>query len=158
MYIRKRISKKDDSALISIVLENFEVSANRIQGVLDQSREVLIVCHDDGKIAGFICYRFKINQLILIDYLVLDQNYQGKGITRSLQPAFEDFLVQQEIYFIYALVDEENKQGIESLKKLGFETVYKINSNFIIRKHLKRKVSDSLSVRRLTAPRRLSNR
>lgn len=155
MYIRKRIPTKDDTTIISIVLENFEISAKQFQRILDCSKEVLVICEDNGKIAGFVSYRFKINQLVLVDYLVLDNNSQGKGITRSLLPTFENFLVQQDIRFVYALVDEENQQAIKSLKKLGFNTLEKFNTNIIIRKHLEKKTAASLSVRRLTAPGRL---
>ncbi len=136
MYIRKRMKGQDDAPLIAICVQNFDVPANRIANILNDAHEVLIICHENGVIAGFISYRLRINHMVLIDYVVLDQSFQSKGIARLLLPAFEKYVLKQGITTIYGMVDKENEQGIESFKRLGFETKGSFLTNYIIKKKL----------------------
>ncbi len=136
MYIRNRKKGQDDSALVSICLQNFDVPPNMIERILNQAHEILIVCHENGDIAGFLSYRLRINHMVLIDYVVLKQSAQRKGVARKLLPAFEKHVLKQGITTIYGMVDKENDQGIESFKRLGFKTKGSFLTNYIIEKKL----------------------
>ncbi|WP_347548620.1 GNAT family N-acetyltransferase [Pseudalkalibacillus hwajinpoensis] len=163
MYIRNRIKEKDDSTLVSICTQNFEIPSSKIENILNQAHEVLIVCEPNGKIAGFLSYRLRINHMVLVDYVVLDHSVQGKGIARKLLPAFESYVMKQGITTVYGMVDKENQQGIESFKRLGFETKGSFLTNYIIEKKLdqvKEITSNNLhlNVRKLSPVPKLGNR
>ncbi|MGB8000643.1 MAG: GNAT family N-acetyltransferase [Anaerobacillus sp.] len=136
MYIRNWKKGQDNSALIAICVQNFDVPTSRIESILKYAHEVLIICHENGEIAGFLSYRLRINHMVLIDYVVLNNTFQRKGIARKLLPVFEKHVLNQGITTIYGMVDKENHQGIESFKRLGFETKGSFLTNYVIKKKL----------------------
>lgn len=142
MYIRNRQKELDDPTLLSICIENFDVPETTIKSILKYAHEVLIICHDNGEIAGFLSYRLRINHMVLIDYVVLDRSVQRKGIARALLPVFQKYLLDKGITTIFGMVDKENSQGIKSFKRLGFETKGCFLTNYIIEK----KLSNNLTI------------
>ncbi len=136
MYIRNRQKELDDPTLLSICIENFDVPETTIKSILKYAHEVLIICHDNGEIAGFLSYRLRINHMVLIDYVVLDRSVQRKGVARKLLPVFQKYLLDKGVTSIYGMVDKENSQGIKSFKRLGFEIKGSFLTNYIIEKKL----------------------
>ena len=138
MYIRKRIPGKDNPVLIRMVKDNFQVRTETINSILKYANEVLVLCddNDNDKIAGFVSYRFRLGNMVYVDYVVLDFKYQGKGIATSFLPVFENYFLKQGINTIYGTVDEENTEALRLFKRWGFKTKGKIASSFIIEKHL----------------------
>ncbi|WP_270179736.1 GNAT family N-acetyltransferase [Alkalihalobacillus sp. CinArs1] len=141
MYFRSRNPKSDDQKLIKIGTEIFAVSPKKVQRIIDHSFEVLVVCDKNDEVVGFLSYRLRINHMILVDYVMLRHDLQGSGIARSLLPAFEKYIQNKGITVLYGLVDRENTQGLESLKRLGFEVKGEVLSNYIIEKKLTRQNS-----------------
>jgi RimJ/RimL family protein N-acetyltransferase len=138
LYIRNRVPKKDDPYLIEMVMDNFKVKKETIKSLLKYSNEVLIVCDDDDRIAGFVSYRFRIHDMVYVDYVVLDYKYQGKGIATSFLPVFEKHMLDKGIRTIYGTVDEENEEALRLFLRWGFEVKGQIASSVIIEKHLKK--------------------
>jgi ribosomal protein S18 acetylase RimI-like enzyme len=136
LYIRKRIPGKDDPALISIVVDNFKVHTDTIKFILKYASEVLVLVDDDEEIAGFVSYRFRLGNLVYLDYVVLDFNYQGQGIATKFLPVFENHLLKQGIQTVYGTVDEENTDALKLFKRFGFKEKAKILSSIIIEKQL----------------------
>ncbi|WLD94580.1 GNAT family N-acetyltransferase [Alkalihalobacillus sp. AL-G] len=141
MYIRSWIRSKDEHTLIDIATQNFDVRTETIQGILEQANEVLVICKENGMIAGFLSYRFRINDMVLVDYVVLDNHYQGKGIARHFLPSFEGYLLKKGIQKVYGTVDRDNREAIAAFKSMGFENIGRFASNLIIEKNLSRSKS-----------------
>ncbi|WP_377888036.1 GNAT family N-acetyltransferase [Alkalihalobacillus sp. R86527] len=158
VYLRERNPVTDDPKLVGIGIDNFDVPAEKIQRIIKQAYEVLVVCDKHHHVVGFLSYRLRVNHMILVDYVMLRHDIQGSGIARSLLPAFEKHIRSNGITAIYGLVDKENEQ-IESLKRLGFVVKGTLLTNYIIEKKLqdyKPEVSlKSNYVKRLAAPSRL---
>jgi RimJ/RimL family protein N-acetyltransferase len=136
LYIRKRIPGKDNPVLIRMVKDNFQVRTETIKAIINNANEVLVICDDNNKIAGFVSYRFRLGNMVYVDYVVLDFKYQGKGIATSFLPVFENYCLKQGINTIYGTVDEENTEALRLFKRWGFKTKGKIVSSIIIEKHL----------------------
>lgn len=162
MYLRDRIAERDDSKLVEIGIENFEVSAKKVQRIIDQSYEVIVVCNQGNEVVGFLSYRLRVNDMILVDYVMLRNDLQGNGIARSLLPAFEKHIRNKGISTIYGFVHHENMQGLESLKRLGFEVKGAVLTNYIIEKKLQHAPPENSLTnsfrKRLTPPPRLRRR
>ncbi|MCM3731963.1 GNAT family N-acetyltransferase [Fictibacillus nanhaiensis] len=137
MYIRKRIPGKDDPILVDMVVNNFQVRKEIIQAILKMANEVLVVIDGNDRIAGFVSYRFRVGNMILVDYVVLDTKHQGKGIASSFLPVFEDHLLKQGIRIVYGTVDEENTDALRVFQHWGFQVKGQIGSSIIIEKDLK---------------------
>lgn len=143
MYIRKRVPGKDDPILVDMVVNNFQVRKEVIELILRMANEVLIVSDNNNTIVGFVSYRFRIGQMIFIDYVVLDTKHQGKGIASSVLPAFERHLMEQGIRTVLGTVDEENTDALKVFQRWGFKVQGQIGSNIVILKELDGSKSDS---------------
>ncbi|MBY6037521.1 GNAT family N-acetyltransferase [Fictibacillus nanhaiensis] len=166
MYIRNRIPSKDDPFLVEMVVSNFNVRTSTVQTILGHANEVLVVCDSKDHIIGFVSYRFRLGDMIYVDYVVLDAKHQGKGIASSFLPVFEKHMIKQGIRTIYGTVDEDNPEALSLFKRWGFQTKGQIGSSIIIEKHLHSsssrsannilptitKASPANHVRRLTTP------
>jgi GNAT superfamily N-acetyltransferase len=149
LYIRKRIPGKDDPYLINIVTDNFKVRPELVKRLLENANEVLVACDDNDKVAGFVSYRFRLGDMVYVDYVVLDYKYQGKGIATSFLPVFEKHFYKKGIRTIYGTVDEENREALALFKRWGFKVKGKIISSIIIEEHLSSSVlsaSQAISV------------
>jgi RimJ/RimL family protein N-acetyltransferase len=136
LYIRNRIPGKDDPYLVDMVVDNFKVKKETIQAILKHANEVLIVCDEEDRIAGFVSYRFRLGDMVYVDYVVLDYKYQGKGIASSFLPVFEKHLLNQGIRTIYGTVDEENPEALRLFLRWGFRVLGQLGSSVIIEKQL----------------------
>jgi GNAT superfamily N-acetyltransferase len=136
LYIRKRIPGKDDPYLIKIVTDNFKVKPNLVKSLLRDANEVFVACDSNDKIAGFVSYRFRLGDMVYVDYVVLDFKYQGKGIATSFLPVFEKYFFERGIRTIYGTVDVDNKEALSLFKRWGFTIKGQIVSSIIIEKHL----------------------
>lgn len=136
MYIRNRIPGKDDPYLIDMVVDNFKVKKETIQAILKHANEVLIVCDEDDQIAGFVSYRFRLGDMVYVDYVVLDDKHQGKGIASSFLPVFEKHLLNQGIRKVFGTVDEENLEALRLFLRWGFSVMGQLGSSIIIEKRL----------------------
>lgn len=159
MYIRKRVPGKDDPLLVDLVVSNFQVRREVIETILKMANEVMVVCDSKDRIAGFVCYRFRIGNMIFVDYVVLDTKHQGKGIASSFLPVFENHLLKQGIQTVFGTVDEGNTDALNVFKHWGFKVQGQIGSSIVIQKELGtsntntlQQVRPSSNVRKLNTP------
>ncbi|WNB92147.1 GNAT family N-acetyltransferase [Bacillus sp. NEB1478] len=136
MYIRNRIPGEDDPYLIDMVVDNFKVKKETIRAILKHANEVLIVCDEDDQIAGFVSYRFRLGDMVYVDYVVLDDKHQGKGIASSFLPVFEKHLLNQGIRKVFGTVDEDNREALRLFLRWGFNVMGQLGSSIIIEKQL----------------------
>lgn len=136
MYIRKWIPGKDNPVLVDMVVNNFQVKREVIQLILGMANEVMVVCDSSDRIAGFVSYRFRLGNMIYVDYVVLDTKHQGKGIASSFLPVFENHLLKQGIQIVYGTVDEDNTDALRAFKQWGFEVQGQIGSSIVIQKNI----------------------
>jgi RimJ/RimL family protein N-acetyltransferase len=159
LYIRKWIPRKDNPFLVDMVVNNFQVRKEVIQAILAMANEVMVVCDSTDRIAGFVSYRFRLGNMIYVDYVVLDTKHQGKGVASSFLPVFENHLLKQGIEVVYGTVDEENTDALRVFQHWGFQVKGQIASSIIIEKHLKgsnqQKSVRTSNVRKLSKPPRL---
>jgi RimJ/RimL family protein N-acetyltransferase len=159
LYIRKWIPRKDNPFLVDMVVNNFQVRKEVIQAILAMANEVMVVCDSTDRIAGFVSYRFRLGNMIYVDYVVLDTKHQGKGVASSFLPVFENHLLKQGIEVVYGTVDEENTDALRVFQHWGFQVKGQIASSIIIEKHLKgsnqQKSVRTSNVRKLSTPPRL---
>jgi RimJ/RimL family protein N-acetyltransferase len=159
LYIRKWIPRKDNPFLVDMVVNNFQVRKEVIQAILAMANEVMVVCDSTDRIAGFVSYRFRLGNMIYVDYVVLDTKHQGKGVASSFLPVFENHLLEQGIEVVYGTVDEENTDALRVFQHWGFQVKGQIASSIIIEKHLKgsnqQKSVRTSNVRKLSTPPRL---
>ncbi|MFC7371931.1 GNAT family N-acetyltransferase [Fictibacillus iocasae] len=146
MYIRKRIPAKDDAILIEMVLDSFRVSRGVITSILKNAIDSLVVCNEQDVPVGFVSYRFRIMDIIYVDYVVFDEKYRGKGIATTLLPEFEQHIRRQGIKGIYATVDGENEDALRLFKRFGFNVAGKLGSSYIIEKFYSPQAEESSSV------------
>jgi predicted GNAT superfamily acetyltransferase len=156
LYIRKWIPGKDNPVLVDMVVNNFQVKREVIQLILGMANEVMIVCDSNDRIAGFVSYRFRLGNMIYVDYVVLDTKHQGKGIASSFLPVFENHLLNQGIQVVYGTVDEDNTDALRAFKQWGFKVQGQIGSSIVIQKNLtgsnqQNRVRSS-NVRKLSTP------
>jgi RimJ/RimL family protein N-acetyltransferase len=156
LYIRKWIPGKDNPVLVDMVVNNFQVKREVIQLILGMANEVMIVCDRNDRIAGFVSYRFRLGNMIYVDYVVLDTKHQGKGIASSFLPVFENHLLNQGIQVVYGTVDEDNTDALRAFKQWGFKVQGQIGSSIVIQKNLtgsnqQNRVRSS-NVRKLSTP------
>ncbi|PHD98802.1 GNAT family N-acetyltransferase [Bacillus wiedmannii] len=137
MYLRKRISKKDDCELISMTTKALNVSVKYVETIFQSSNEILVCCDNKDNIIGYICYRFITSELILVNFIVIKPKYQNKGIVKKSLPEFIERMINIDVRAIYGLVNEENKDALETFEKLGLCIIEKINEVFLIRLNLK---------------------
>ncbi|MCM3719555.1 GNAT family N-acetyltransferase [Fictibacillus phosphorivorans] len=159
MYIRKWNPSQDNPVLIDLVVNNFQVKKEVIQLILGMANEVMVVCDSNDQIVGFVSYRFRLGNMIYVDYVVLDTKHQGKGIGSQFAPVFEKHLLQQGIQMVFGSVDVENTEALKVFQRWGFEVQGQIGSNIIIQKSLSGSVSTqpnlarrSSNIRRLSSP------
>ncbi|WP_226536853.1 GNAT family N-acetyltransferase [Fictibacillus halophilus] len=136
MYIRKWNPSKDNPVLVEMVVNNFQVKREVIQLILGMANEVMVVCDSNDRIAGFVSYRFRLGNMIYVDYVVLDTKHQGKGIASSFLPVFENHLLKQDIQVVYGTVDEDNTDALRVFQQWGFEVQGQIGSSIVIQKNL----------------------
>jgi RimJ/RimL family protein N-acetyltransferase len=159
LYIRKWIPGKDNPFLVDMVVNNFQVRKEVIQAILAMANEVMVVCDSTDRIAGFVSYRFRLGNMIYVDYVVLDTKHQGKGVASTFLPVFENHLLKQGIEIVYGTVDEENTDALRVFQHWGFQVKGQIASSIIIEKHLRgssqQKSVRTSNVRKLSTPPRL---
>jgi RimJ/RimL family protein N-acetyltransferase len=136
LYIRKWNPSKDNPVLVEMVVNNFQVKREVIQLILGMANEVMVVCDSNDRIAGFVSYRFRLGNMIYVDYVVLDTKHQGKGIASSFLPVFENHLLKQGIQVVYGTVDEDNTDALRVFQQWGFEVQGQIGSSIVIQKNL----------------------
>jgi N-acetylglutamate synthase-like GNAT family acetyltransferase len=137
LYIRNRIPGKDDPFLIDMVVKNFKSQANIAPSVIKYSNEAMVVCDSNHQIVGFVSYSFRLGKVIFIDYLLIDPQYQGKGVASKFLPAFEEHLVNRGIETVIATVDNENARALELYKRWGFTIQGNVFNGIVISKQLK---------------------
>jgi ribosomal protein S18 acetylase RimI-like enzyme len=156
LYIRKWIPGKDNPVLVDMVVNNFQVKREVIQLILGMANEVMVVCDSNDRIAGFVSYRFRLGNMIYVDYVVLDTKHQGKGIASSFLPVFENHLLNQGIQVVYGTVDEDNTDALRAFKQWGFEVQGQIGSSIVIQKNLtgsnQQNRARTSNVRKLSSP------
>ncbi|KZE63752.1 hypothetical protein AWM68_11600 [Fictibacillus phosphorivorans] len=156
MYIRKRVPGKDDPLLADLVVNNFQVRREVIELILKMANEVMVICESNNQIVGFVCYRFRIGNMIFVDYVVLDTKHQGKGIASSFLPVFEKHLLEQGIHTVFGTVDEDNTDALNVFKHWGFKVQGQIGSSIVIQKNIETSNTDSLPSERSSYVRKLN--
>ncbi|MFC0186762.1 GNAT family N-acetyltransferase [Fictibacillus aquaticus] len=136
MYIRKRVRGQDDPVLINMVIKQFKVKNEVITAIIEQAHEILVVCDEQDTIVGFVSYRFKLLDMVYVDYVVLDEEHQGRGIASKFLPVFEKHCLKQGIRVIYGTVDSDNTDALRLFERWGFTVKGQLGSSVIIEKHL----------------------
>lgn len=124
MYIRKRRPAIDDRRLIEITLENFDTNREHVRKILRTADTVLVVCDERNQVIGYISYRWIINGFAYVDYVVLDEAYQGQGIASSLLPKIIEYALKNNIYCVLGYVSLGNKKSLRKFQKWGFQPLF----------------------------------
>ncbi|MEH7607077.1 GNAT family N-acetyltransferase [Priestia megaterium] len=132
MYLRTRIPYKDDSHLIRLTMDTFKVKRTIIQNILKKSHEVIVICNNDDKIIGFLCYKFILRDVIFINYVVLDRQYQGQGISGSFLPDVITYARKKGIRGVVGFVDEDNHDAYKIFRHWGFQPLLNIAGGTLI--------------------------
>lgn len=123
MYLRKRIPSADDSTLINLAVNTFNVNSTMFKEILKKSKEVIVICNDDDDVVGFLCYRFILRNIVYIDYVVIDPDYQGKGVAQSFLPDMIQYARNLGVKGASGFVSGKNSKALEIFKKWGFQPI-----------------------------------
>ncbi|MED4029634.1 GNAT family N-acetyltransferase [Priestia megaterium] len=132
MYLRKRIPYKDDSYLISLTMDNFKVKSTVVQNILKKSHEVLVICNNDDKVIGYLCYKFIAKDIIFINYVVLDRPYQGQGVGGSFLPTVISYARKKGIRGATGFVNNNNSEAFKIFSHWGFQPLVNIAGGTLI--------------------------
>jgi len=132
MYLRKRIPHKDDSYLISLTMDNFKVKSTVVQNMLEKSHEVLVICNNDDKVIGYLCYKFIMKDVIFINYVVLDRPYQGQGVGGSFLPTVISYARKKGIRGATGFVNNNNPEAFKIFRHWGFRPLVNIADGTLI--------------------------
>lgn len=124
MYIRERRPAIDDRHLIDITLNNFETTHEQTRRILRTADTVLVICNDRNQVIGYISYRWILKGFAYVDYVVLDEQYQGKGIASSLLPKVMEHALENNIYCVLGYVSLENEESLRKFQKWGFQPLF----------------------------------
>jgi ribosomal protein S18 acetylase RimI-like enzyme len=132
MYIRKRNPARDDDRLIDITLNNFRTSTAAVREKLRTADEVVVVCTENHEIAGYLSYQLVFPGTVYITYAVLDEQFQGQGIGRSLLPNLLEYARENGIRALTGYVSNQNMKSLNLFMKWGFvPIVAQANGYFI---------------------------
>jgi RimJ/RimL family protein N-acetyltransferase len=120
LYIRKRIPYRDDPHLINLASNIFNINPEIAHNVLKNSNEGLVLCDKNEEVVGFISYRYIFRDVVFINYALLKQEYQGKGISSSFLPTIISYARNKGIKGVYGLVNRDNHKGLQVFKHWGF--------------------------------------
>ncbi|KQU16205.1 hypothetical protein ASG61_29150 [Bacillus sp. Leaf75] len=132
MYLRKRIPYKDDSYLISLTMDNFKVKSTVVQNILKKSHEVLVICNNDDEVIGYLCYKLIVKDVIFINYVVLDRQYQGQGVGRSFLPNVISYARKKGIRGVTGFVNNNNSEAYHIFRHWGFRPLVNIAGGTLI--------------------------
>ena len=93
---------------------------------------LFLVSIENGKVigflSGFIKYLFpwyKIKKVGHISFTMIDENFRGRGIGRSLFFEAAGWFKQQDLNYIELYANEKNSMGLEFWKSCGFSDFQK---------------------------------
>jgi L-amino acid N-acyltransferase YncA len=132
MYIRKRRTSRDDKRIIEITVENFETDESQVREMIKTADEIIIVCNEKHQVIGYLSYRWFIPGVIYIDYVVLDEPYQGQGIAKSLLPKVMEYARKKKVYAVLGFVSLKNKKSFKLFQQWGFQSIVQVMNGMII--------------------------
>ncbi|WP_374187733.1 GNAT family N-acetyltransferase (plasmid) [Priestia aryabhattai] len=132
MYLRRRIPYQDDSYLINLATNNFNIEPKKFESILRSAHEVIVLCNNEDEAVGFFCYRFLLKNIIFIDYVILDTQYQGKGIAHSLLPNLVEYAKKQGIRGATGYVSKNNSKALQIFKHWGFKPIVNFSNSVFI--------------------------
>lgn len=132
MYLRQRIPYQDDPYLINLATNNFNVESKKFENILRSAHEVIVLCNNEGEKIGFFCYRFLLKNIIFIDYVILDPQYQGRGIAHSLLPNLVEYAQKQGIRGVTGYVSKNNSKAFYTFKHWGFKPIINFSNGVFI--------------------------
>jgi len=136
MYLRRRIPYVDDSSLINLAVSTFNIESTMFRNILKRANEVIVICNNDDEIIGFLCYRFVIKDVVFIEFIVLDPNYQGKGIAHSFLPDIIKYAKKQGIKGAVGYVSKNNPKALKIFKGWGFRPIINSSNGILIGRHI----------------------
>ena len=90
-----------------------------VSPALDKAPRQILLCCEDGKLAGYIQY-YTRGDLLMIEELQLAAIYQRSTVFFSLVRALVR-LLPEGIRYVEAFADSRNRRSIALMKKLGME-------------------------------------
>ncbi|KKI92952.1 hypothetical protein WQ54_07190 [Bacillus sp. SA1-12] len=133
IYIRERVPIRDDQHLISIARKAFHVDSSVIRQVIRKSDKTLVVCDKQNNIMGFICYNRTLRNICHVQYAVLDKQYRGRGVAKTMMPRVINYIKSQGMTGVSGYVLSSNP-AFKVFRKWGFVPVYSdADGTFIFR-------------------------
>ena len=128
---RKRIPAKDDDYLYQLSkkqLAHFVPAwmwkENRFIHELNRSSRIIIVTKHDGETPiGYVAYSWRTDQIVHIDYAVLETHYQGKGYARQGLEQLKRYLKSKGATTIQLYVHHNNRSALGIYRHLGFKNI-----------------------------------
>ena len=118
-------SKNDIKSLVNLGEKSFSDfwDEETLKNYCENPLLILLKSFDEnGNISGYICGRY-IFETAEIDRVVVDEEYRGKGIAKSLINEFEKLVKANDVYEILLEVRASNIPAISLYKKTGFEKI-----------------------------------
>lgn len=137
MYIRRWIPHTDRMKLIELASTTFNVKKTEVNNILTSAHDVLVFDDEDGQLVGFLCYHLYYNQIAFVNYLVMDTKYRGKGIFSNMHPIIMDYLKNNGIRGILALVSKRNPKALKIFMKWGCKPIRVLPKHILIADYLR---------------------
>lgn len=98
-----------------------------ISSFMNSQSQIIMVALDKEKIVGFIAGYikplfpwFQIKNVGHISFLVVQKNYQKRGIGRNLTNKLEKWFKEQNLQYIEVYTNEKNQSGVAAWTDYGF--------------------------------------
>ena len=130
MQIRKA-AKKDVSEMVKLMIKEFSKPPYNDKWTIKSSKESILrsmkigvayVCVDNKKIIGLISITKEpyYEPIALIDNLIVESSYQGKGIGKLLVKKVEETYRKKGFSMLYTITNKK-APAVKFYKKLGYK-------------------------------------
>lgn len=101
-----------------------EQQRERIQRILGQANQTILVAEVDGRLVGYIAGMggdYQRNRKTVHIVIGILQSYSGQGIGKRLFQALEEWAVEHGIHRLELVVMTHNQRGIALYQRMGYQ-------------------------------------
>lgn len=130
LWLELMIHHQNDSNFFKVKKDSRSGIKEILKRKMEDKSSHIFISESDTQVLGFIICKFQVGSPIFDLYkkgyiaeTVINKNYRGKGIGKSLYDSAENWLKKQGADHVQLQVSVKNQNGIEFWSNRGFEKV-----------------------------------